>query len=117
MEEYKKIKTLNRLSETTQDILHLINEFGKLNSLKEKVRVDFVDDQLQKTETHTCGVFQLYFFVNFFNPDENCVIIEDKILTKKTIEKLLNEIFSTNKEESERKIEDSIDEKQVKMGE
>ena len=45
------------------------------------------------------------------------MIIEDKILTKKTIEKLLNEIFSTNKEESERKIEDSIDKKQVKMGE
>ena len=61
MEEYKKIKTLNRLSETTQDILHLINEFGKLNSLKEEVRVYSVDDQLQKTETHTCGVFQLYF--------------------------------------------------------
>ena len=61
MEEYKKIKTLNRLSETTQDILHLINEFGKLNSLKEEVRVYSVDYQLQKTETHTCGVFQLYF--------------------------------------------------------
>ena len=117
MEEYKKIKTVNRLSETTQDILHLINEFGKLNSLKEEVRAHFVDDQLQKTETHACGVFQLYFFVNLFNPDENCVVIEDKILTKKAIEKLLNKIFSTSKEENERKIEDFIDEKQVKMGE
>ena len=48
MEEYKKIKTVNRLSETTQDILHLINEFGKLHNLKEEVRVHFVDDQLQK---------------------------------------------------------------------
>ena len=83
MEEYKKIKTVNRLSETTQDILHLINEFGKLHNLKEEVRVHFVDDQLQKTETDTCGVFQLYFFVNLFNPDENGAIIEDKILTKK----------------------------------
>ena len=35
---------------------------------------------------------------------------------KKTIEKLLNEIFSTNNEENERKIEDFIDEKQIKMG-
>ena len=117
MEEYKKIKTVNRLSETTQDILHLINEFGKFNSLKEEVRAHFVDDQLRKTETHACGVFQLYFFVNLFNPDENCVVIEDKILTKKAIEKLLNKTFSTSKEENERKIEDFIDEKQVKMGE
>ena len=116
MEEYKKIKTVNRLSETTQDILHLINEFGKLHNLKEEVRVHFVDDQLQKTETNTCGVFQLYFFVNLFNTDENSAIIEDKILTKKT-EKLLNEIFPTKKEENERKIEDFMDEKQIKMGE
>ena len=101
MEEGKNIKTVNRLSETTQDILHLINEFGKLHNLKEEVRVRFVDDQLQKTETNTCRVFQLYFFVNLFNPDENSVVIEDKILTKKkTIEKLLNEILSTNKEEN-----------------
>ena len=48
MEEYKKRKAVNRLSETMQDILHLINEFGKLHNLKEEVRVHFVDDQLQK---------------------------------------------------------------------
>ena len=28
MEEYKKLKTLNRLSETMQDMLHFINKFG-----------------------------------------------------------------------------------------
>ena len=70
MEEYKKRKAVNRLSETMQDILHLINEFGKLHNLKEEVRVHFVDDQLQKKkETDTCRVFQLYFFVNLFIPD------------------------------------------------
>ena len=109
MEEYKKIKTVNRLSETTQDILHLINEFGKLHNLKEEVRVHFVDDQLQKTKTDTSGVFQLYFFVNLFNCDENSAIIEDRILTKKNNRKTFNEIFSTIKEENERKIEDFID--------
>ena len=82
MEEYKKIMTVNRLSETTQGILHLINEFGKLHNLKE-VRVHFVDDQLQKTETNTCRVFQLYFFVNLFNTSKSSTIIEDKIITKK----------------------------------
>ena len=76
-----------------------------------------VDDQLQKTETNTCGVLQLYFFVNLFSPDENSSIIEGKILTKRTIEKLLNEIFSTDRVENKRKIEDFINEKQIKMGE
>ena len=65
MEEYKKIKTVNQLSETKQDILHLINEFGKLHNSKEEVRVHFTNDQLQKTETDTCGVFQLYFFKTY----------------------------------------------------
>ena len=89
MEEYEKIKNVNRLSETTQDILDLINEFGKKHNLKEEVRVHFIDDQPQKTETDTCGVFLLYFFVNLLNPDENSAIIEyDKTLHKKTIEKL-----------------------------
>ena len=117
MEEYEKIKNVNRLSETKQNILHLINEFGKNHNLKEQVRVHFVDDQLQKTEIDTCGVFQLYFFVNLFNPDKSSAIIEYKTLSKKIIEKLFDEIFSTDKEENERKIEDFIDKKQIKMGE
>ena len=118
MEECKKIKTVNRLSEKTQDILHLINEFGKLHNLKEEVRVHFVDDQLQKTETNTCGVFQLYFFVNLFNPDENSAIIEDKILTKKkTIEKLKMKFSQPTRKKRKKKIEDFIDKKQIKMGE
>ena len=66
-----------------QDILHLINKFGILHNLKEEVRVHFADDQLQKTETDTYGIFQLYLFVNLFNPDKNSAIIEDKILIKK----------------------------------
>ena len=83
MEEYKNIKTVNRLIETMQDILHLLTEFGKLHNLKEDVRVHFIVNQLQKTEIDACRVFQLYFFVNLFNPDENRAIVEDKPLTKK----------------------------------
>ena len=41
----------------------------------------------------------------------------DKTLTKKTIEKLLNEIFITDKDENERRIEAFIDEKEIKTGE
>ena len=62
-----------------------MNEFGKKHNLKDEVAVHFVDDQLQKTETDTCGIFQLYFHVNLFNPVEISQIINDKTLTKKPL--------------------------------
>ena len=79
--------------------------------------VHFVDNQLQKTETDTCGIFQLYFYVSLFNPVENSQIINDKTLTKKTIEKLFNEISTTDKDENESRIEAFIDESKIKMEE
>ena len=57
MTEYEKIKNANRLSTAT----HVMNKFGKQHNLKNEVTVHFFDDQLQKTETDTCGIFQLYF--------------------------------------------------------
>ena len=51
MEEYRKRKAVNRLSETMQDMLHLINEFGKLHNLKEEVRVHFVEISFKKKIT------------------------------------------------------------------
>ena len=83
MSEYENIKNANRLSTTTKDLLHLMNKYGKKYNLKKDVSVNFVDDQLQKTETDTCGIFQLYFYVNLFNPVENSDIINDKTLTQK----------------------------------
>ena len=41
------------------------------------------------------------FYVNLFNPLENSSIIIEKILNKRTIEKLLNEILSTDRQENE----------------
>ena len=45
---------------------------------KGHVKVHLVDDQLQKIETDTCGMFQLYFYFNLFMPFENSSIISDK---------------------------------------
>ena len=50
---------MNRLNETIEDILHLINEFSKKHNLKEEVRVHFADDQLQKTENKTLFFYKL----------------------------------------------------------
>ena len=51
MNEYEKIKNANRLSTTTQDLLHLMNKFRKIHNLKNEVMVHFVDDQLQQKQT------------------------------------------------------------------
>ena len=65
MIEYEKIRNGHRLTLTAQDLLHLMNEFGKLHKIKDIVMVHLVDDQLQKIETDTCGMFQLYFYFNY----------------------------------------------------
>ena len=39
-------------------------------------------------------MYQLYFYVNLFNPLEDSSIINEKGLSEKTIEKLLNEILT-----------------------
>ena len=47
-------------------------------------------------------------------PFENSSIIKDTKLSKKTIEKLLNEIFSLNRDESEEEVEKFAEEKNIK---
>ena len=101
MQEYEKIKDLKELRTTTQDLLHLMYEFGKLHNIENEVTVFSLDDQLQKVETDTCGVFQLYFYYNLFNPLKKSSIVQDSVISKHTFEKLLNEIFSLNKEQNE----------------
>ena len=105
MSECEKIKDTKQLKTTTQDLLHLMYEFGKLHNIENEITVFSLDDQLQKIETDTCGIFQIYFYYNLFNSFSDSSIIKDKVLTKHTIEKLLNEIFSLNQEQNEKVIE------------
>ena len=113
MSEYEKVKNAYRLSTTKQDLLHLMNEFRKKHNLKKDVTLHFFDDLLQKTKTDTCGIFQLYFYVNLFNPIEISEIINDKTLTKNSIEKLINEIVFNDKNENESRIEAFIGENEI----
>ena len=84
--------------------MHLVNSFGKHHNIKDEVKIHMVDDTLQITED-TCGLVQLYFYENLFNPLENSTIIQAEKLNKKTIEVLLNEILTTNKEENTNRVE------------
>ena len=64
-----------------------------------------VDDRLQNIKTDTCGLFQLYFYVNLFLPKEKSQIIKNKKLNLQTIRSLLNEIFTINTIQNEEIVE------------
>ena len=114
MKEYENIKNEHRLRQTTQDLLHLIYKYGRLHNIKDSITIHSVDDQLQKLETDTCGIFQLYFYFNLFVPFKNSSIIEDNKLSKRTIEKLLNEIFSLDRNRNEEEMERFAKEKNIR---
>ena len=65
-------------------------------------------------ERDTCGMYQIYFYVNLFNPLENSSIIIEKILNKRAIEKLLNEILSTDRQENENRREQFAEENDIR---
>ena len=80
MKEYEKIKNMTNLSETKSDLLHLMNEYGKNIGPKMKLlSIYLVDDQLQMIERGTCGMYQIYVYVNLFNPLENSSITSERV--------------------------------------
>ena len=62
-------KNINKrqLTATSQDFLHMLNEFAKVHK-RQVVNVFMVEDCLQDLESDTCGIFQLYFYTNLFLP-------------------------------------------------
>ena len=59
-------------------------------------------------------MYQIYFYVNLFNPLENSSIIIEKFLNKRAIEKLLNEILSTDRQENENRREQFAEENDIR---
>ena len=74
-----------------------------------------VEDKIQDLNSSTCGIFQLHFYENLFNPDKNNRIQNDSKLKKSTVEMLLNELFLLDEKENEIKMEEYADEIDVKI--
>ena len=60
----KKTKRSSNLRERTVNVMHLINSLGKRHNIKDEVEINMVNDTLQMVKKNTCGMFQLYFYVN-----------------------------------------------------
>ena len=74
-----------------------------------------VEDRLQDLDSATCGIFQIYFYENLFNPDKNSSIQNDEKLKKSFIEKLLNELFTLEDVDNEQKMEAYAQDNEIKI--
>ena len=97
-------KELHSLSSTAQHFFKFLYEFGTYKKIKNTVKVVTVDDNLQSFSTDYCGVFQLYFHLNLFEPLNTSIVAKKstKKLDIKLIGELLNELFNTRTHQNER---------------
>ena len=114
---YKELskKEIDSLSDTARDFFYFIQAFGIKLKLRSFVNIWMVEDRIQDLDSATCGIFQLYFYENLFNPDKISKIQNESKLKKSTVETLLNELFSLDDRENEIKMEEYADELGVKI--
>ena len=103
------------LSDTARNFSYLIQAFGIKLKLRIFVNIWMVEERLQDLDSATCGMFQIYFYQNLFNPDKNRKIQGETKLNKKTVETLLNEIFSLDDKENEIKMKEYANHLGVKI--
>ena len=90
----------------------------KINKKDKKINLTYVqfmvDDCFQDLESDTYGLFQLYFYVNLFLPEQNSKILNNKNLPINTSQTLLNEIFALDINENKRRVESFGQESNIK---
>ena len=97
------------LSETARHFFYFIQSFGNKLKLRSFLNIWMVEDRLQDLKSSTCGIFQIYFYQKLFDTDVDSKISGEAKLTKKTVETLLNEIFTLDDEQNEIKMNQFAD--------
>ena len=114
MKEFEKIKKISCIKQHSNWWHASCILFWKKTCCKKRGQGSYGKWQLTYDwQRHLWNIYQLYFYVNLFNPLEDSSIINEKTLNKNNIEKLLNEILSTNKQNNE-KIESVLEENDIK---
>ena len=90
-------KTKHELTDTTQNVFHLLKQFAKLKKTK-CMNISILENTIQNLVTSSCGLFQLYFYKNLFDLDEKSKILNHQTLNKNTIETIINETDINEKE-------------------
>ena len=108
-------KEIDLISDTATDFFHFVQAFGIKLKLKNFVNIWMVEDRIQDLDSNTCEIFQLYFYENMFNPNQNSKIQNHTKLKKSTVETLLNELFSLDDKENEIKMLEYADKKNIRI--
>ena len=106
---------IDSLSDTARQFFYFVQSFGNKLKLRSFVNIWMIEDRLQDLKTSTCGIFQIYFYKNLFDPGENSKINGETRLTKKTIETLMNEILTLDDVENEFKINKVADDLNIEI--
>ena len=90
---------INKLSDTAKHFFAFLDQFGEYKRIGNNVKVVTVDDNLQSFQTDYCGIFQMYFYLNLFEPLQTSITARSnsKKLTVELLGKMLNQIFSINR--------------------
>ena len=92
-------KELDVLSDTATNS-SFVQAFGNKLKVRDFVNICIVEDRVQDLNSVTCGIFQMNFYDNLFDPNKNSKIQNKKRINKKTIETLLNELFVLNNQDT-----------------
>ena len=106
---------IDSLSDTARDFFYFVQAFGIKLKPRSFVNIWMVEDRTQDLDSATCGIFQLYFYENLFNPDKNSKIQNEPKLKKTTGQTFLNELFSLDDKENEIKIIEYADELRIEI--
>ena len=83
-------KTKNQLTDTAQNLFHLLEQFSKLKKSC-CMNILILENTVKSLTSRNCGSFQLYFYK----------ILNHKTLNRSTLQTIINELFSTEVEENE----------------
>ena len=106
---------IDSLSNTARKFFYFIQAFGIKLKLRSFANIWMIEDRLRDLDSSTCGIFQICFDENLFNPDQISKIHRETKLNKKTVEILLNELFSLDDRENEIKMIEYADHLDVKI--
>ena len=73
------------LSDTARNFLYFVQGFENKLKLRSFLNIWMVEDRLQDLDSSTCGIFQIFFYQNLFNPPENSKIQGETKLNKKLL--------------------------------
>ena len=93
-------KVKEQLTNTAQNFFHLLEQFAKLKKT-ECMNILILENNVESITGSSCGEFQLYVSKNLFDPDEKSKILNHENVNKKTLQTIINEMFSTDVDENE----------------